>query len=344
MGAEAAVGAGDHGVGVAQLHGQRRDQGRAGAHQVARGGLGDAAPLHELMVGAPVAVVARVVRGIDQGDVDARPEAQPQALGAPPDDLGPADQDRLGDALVEDDLGRAQDAVVLAGAEDHPLGRAARLLEQRPHDQAGLEDELAELLAIGVEVGDRPRRHARVHGGLGDRGRQLDDQARIERLGDDLVRPEAAGLLAEGARHDLGRLLARQRRQRAHAGDLHLVVDGRGADIERAAEDVGEAQDVVDLVGIVAAAGRHDGVVAHRRDVFRRDLGIGIGQREDQRLGRHLGHHLALQHAGGRQAQEHVGAADHLGQRARLACRARSAPSTGPSARCGPSRPRPRCR
>ena len=174
--------------------------------------------------------------------------------------------------LVEDDLDRAQHAVVLAGAEDHPLGRAARLLEHRPHDQAGLEDELAELLAIGVEIGDRPRRDARVHRRLRDRRRQLDDQPRVERLGDDVVGPEAAGLLAEGARHDLGRLLARERRERAHAGDLHLLVDRRRADIERAAEDVGKAEDVVDLVGIVAAAGRDDGVVAHRRDVLGRDL------------------------------------------------------------------------
>ena len=118
------------------------------------------------------------------------------------------------DALVEDDLGGAQHAVVLAGAEDHPLGRGARLLEHRPHHQAGLEDELAELLAVGVEVGDRPRRHARVHGGLGDRRRQLDDQPRIERLGDDLVGAEAADRLAEGAGHDLGRLLARERGER----------------------------------------------------------------------------------------------------------------------------------
>ena len=169
MGAEAAVGAGDHGVGVAQPDRQGRDQGRAGAHQVARRGLGDAAPLHELVIGAPVAVVARVVGGIDQLGVDAGAEAQAQPLGAPAHDLGTADQDRLGDTLVEDDLHGAQHAVVLAGAEDHALGVGPRLLEHRPHDQAGLEDELVELLAVGLEIGDRPRRHARVHGGLARR-------------------------------------------------------------------------------------------------------------------------------------------------------------------------------
>jgi len=33
------------------------------------------------------------------------------------------------------------------------------------------------------------------------------------------------------------------------AAELHLGVDGGGADVERAAEDEREAQDVVDLVG-----------------------------------------------------------------------------------------------
>ena len=102
----------------------------------------------------------------------------------------------------------------------------------------------------------------------------------------------------------------------AHAGDLHLVVDGLGPDIERAAEDVGEAEDVVHLVGIVAAAGGDDGVVAHGGDVLRRDLRVGVGERQDQRLGRHLGDHLLLEHAAGRQAEEDVGALDHLGQAA----------------------------
>jgi hypothetical protein len=35
-------------------------------------------------------------------------------------------------------------------------------------------------------------------------------------------------------------------------------------------------------------------------------------------LGGHFGHHVGLEHAAGRQAQEHVGALDHLGQRARI--------------------------
>ena len=48
------------------------------------------------------------------------------------------------------------------------------------------------------------------------------------------------------------------------------------------------------------------------------DLRLGIGQRQDQRIGRHGLDHLGLQHAAGRQAEEDVGAGHDLGQRARL--------------------------
>ncbi|CUI54587.1 Uncharacterised protein [Achromobacter sp. 2789STDY5608628] len=44
------------------------------------------------------------------------------------------------------------------------------------------------------------------------------------------------------------------------------------------------------------------------------DLRRRVGQRQDQRARPHLGHHLGLEHAASRQAQEHIRALDHLGQ------------------------------
>ena len=90
------------------------------------------------------------------------------------------------------------------------------------------------------------------------------DQARIERHRDDVVAPEARPRALIGGGDLVGHVLARQLGQRLRGGDLHLHVDGRRAHVERAAEDVGEAEDVVDLVRIVRAAGGHDGVVADR--------------------------------------------------------------------------------
>ena len=85
--------------------------------------------------------------------------------------------------------------------------------------------------------GDAPSNHRR----LGNGGREFDDQPGIERLGNDLVGAEAAAArFAEGAGHHFRGLLAGKIGKRPHAGDLHLVVDGAGTDIERAAE-AGEA-------------------------------------------------------------------------------------------------------
>ena len=198
-----------------------------------------------------------------------------------------------------------------------PARRGLGALEHRLHQQSGAEHEAGQALVVGGKVGDRPRRHARVHRRLGHRRRQLHQQARIERLRDQVVGAEARRLAAVGARADVGRLAPRQRGDRLDAGELHRLVDHRGADIQRAAEDVREAQRVVDLVRIVRTAGGDDAVRAHRLGVFRGDLRVRIGQREDDRPRGHRRDHLRLQDAAGGQAEEHVGAVDDFGERAR---------------------------
>ena len=104
----------------------------------------------------------------------------------------------------------------------------------------------------------------------------------------------------------------------AHGGELHLLVDGRRADVERTAEDEREAQHVVDLVRIVRTAGAEDRVGTHRQRLFRQDFRRRVGHRQDDRRARHQRDHLGLEHAAGRQAEEHVRPADDVGQ---LACR-----------------------
>ena len=198
-------------------------------------------------------------------------------------------------------------------------------------------------VAVGLHVLDRLARHAGVHRRLRHRGRHVRNQPRIERHRDDVVRPELRPR-AVGRGDLVGHVLAGEFGERAGGGDLHLHVDGGGADVERAAEDVGKAQHVVDLVRIVRAAGRHDGVVAHLGHLLGGDLRVGIGHGEDDRLWRHRGDHLLGHRALGRQPVEHVGA---LHAR-RPACAPWSSPraptSTGSCRRCGPGRSRPWCR
>ena len=53
--------------------------------------------------------------------------------------------------------------------------------------------------------------------------------------------------------------------------------------VEQPAEHAREGQHVVDLVGVVAAAGGHHGRILHGR--VRVDLGIRVGQREHNGVG-----------------------------------------------------------
>ena len=84
------------------------------------------------------------------------------------------------------------------------------------------------------------------------------------------------------------------------------------------AEDEREAQDVVDLVGVVRAPGGDDGVRAHRAREVGGDLRLRVGQRQDERVRPHLAQPFGLQHARRGQPQEHVGARQCLGQGAHL--------------------------
>ena len=198
-----------------------------------------------------------------------------------------ADEDRRAEPLVDEGIGGADDLLLLALGEDDALGHAPHALEDALH---GARDRVAarrQLRLVGVHVDDRPARDAGVHRRLGDRDRHDMDQARIERRGDDVVAAEARPRAVIGGGDLVGHVLAREFGERMGGGDLHLHVDRLGAHVERAAEDVGKAEDVVDLVRIVRAAGGDDRVVARLPRVFGRDLGIGIGHGEDDRVRRH---------------------------------------------------------
>ncbi|XQU68068.1 NAD-specific glutamate dehydrogenase [Cupriavidus sp. H18C1] len=264
------------------------------------------------MIGA----IARIVLGIDQLEIDARLQAQAGLVDAHLDHVRTADQDRTRQALVDHGLHRAQHALFLALGIGDTLGRGLGGREHRLHDQAGVVDVLRQLLAIGLEVLDRTRGHTRLLRGARDGRRDLLDQALVERRRDDVVGAELQFLARVGGGHRVVGLGLGQLGDRLDAGQLHFLGDlGRTA-IERAAEDVREAEDVIDLVRIVRTAGGDDAVGARGLGHFRTDLRLGIGQRQDDGLVGHRLDHLGGQHAGSRAAEEHVRAFDDVGQRA----------------------------
>ena len=172
-----------------------------------------------------------------------------------------ADQQRRAEPLLHEARGGADHLLLLALGEHHALRPPPQPLVDALQHAGDRIAARAQLRAIGVHVDDRLARDAGVHRGLGDRRRHERDQARIERHRDDVVGPVFRPR-AIGGGDLVGHVLARELGERVGGGDLHLHVDGGRAHVERAAEDVGKAEHVVDLVRIVGASGRHDGVVA----------------------------------------------------------------------------------
>ncbi|MNS27509.1 hypothetical protein D3C72_594610 [compost metagenome] len=173
---------------------------------------------------------------------------------------------------------------------------------------------MLQLRFVGFQIGQRARGHAAVHGGLGHRRGDAHDQARVERLGDQVFGAERDVERAIGGRHNFVLFFLRQLGNGIDRRHFHFARDGGGAHVQRATEDVREAQNVVDLVRVVGPARGHDHVVAHAVRHFRQDFRRGVGQRQDQRARAHRGDHFRLEHAACRQAQEHVGVLDHFRQ------------------------------
>src|SRR5215212_9472171 len=113
--------------------------------------------------------------------------------------------------------------------------------------------------------------------------------------------------LVEDARDDvvLGEfLLGYHVGDRPGRSELHVLVYLAGAHVQRSAEDAWEAQDVVDLVRVVAAARGDDPGVP--QGLLGPYLRVGVGHREDQRVLVHGLQVLRRQHTRNREPEEEI--------------------------------------
>ncbi len=307
----AAVDAGDEGVGVARLD-HHHAEGVAFDHLLAGLGVGDAVAGPFLGEEAGVAVAAlglAVVAEVD--DLDAL-EAD-VLLGG---DLGQAflvaQEDGDADAQVLGLDGGFQHVDVVGLGEDDAFRVGLGHVGERAEELVVVAHHLAQVVAVTIPVGDRLARDARFDGRLGHGCRDARQEPRVEGLGQDVVAAEGGPFQLVSGVHHVGHRLLGQLGDGVDGGALHLLVDGLGARVERPAEDVGEAQDVVDLVGIVGAAGGEDDVGARGHRVGVGDLRVGVGQGEDDGVGVHAPHHVLRQDVGHAEAEEDVGAGDGL--------------------------------
>ena len=313
-----APGSANQAVDIAFVQQHGADQRQAPTHLDLGDLHGDALALGHLEVGLPKIAVAVVLLHIDHGVI--LPFAQPQTELLDPlaDDGRAADQRGQSQPFVHHDLRGAQHPLVFALGESHALfERRLGHGKNRLHGRAGGVDKALQPLAVSVHIANRAQRDATVYGSLRHGGGNHHHQARVEGFGYQVLGAELKLLARIGRRHHFVLLGLRQFGNRVDRRNFHLDRDGRRTRVERAPEDIGEAQDVVDLVVVIGAASGDDRVITHRFDFFGQDFRRRIGQRKNQGLGRHRGHHVGLEHPTGREAQKDVRAHHHLAQGAR---------------------------
>ncbi len=289
-------GATDQRVGFATVNHDRADHRSIADHCPLGLLLGDPPTFHDGVILVPVLLEARIGFIVDDLKVHARFNLQAQLLDTHLNHARTTNQDRFGQPQAHQLLSGVQDTRLLPFGQHHAFRICTRLGENRLHEQVGFVDELGQLIDIGVEVGDRARRHAGVHRRLRHRWRDFDNQAWIEGLRNDVVRAEAQILIAIGGGHHFALLRMGQLSNGMNRRQLHLFVNGSGTDIQRATEDEREAENVIHLVRVIRTAGADDGIRAHGFGQWRQDLRLRVCQSEDQRRTRHLHHHLFIQH------------------------------------------------
>ena len=114
-----------------------------------------------------------------------------------------------------------------------------------------LTQQHAERLLILIPVLNGLASHTAIHCCLGNSGADLSDKTWVNGLGNEVVATEGEVVDLIDIVDNIGNRLLGQIGNGVNSSELHLLVDGTGVNVEGTTEDVGETDNVVNLVGIV---------------------------------------------------------------------------------------------
>ncbi len=233
--------------------------------------------------------------------------------------VGVAQEDGLADAFLTGLHGCLHHGLVLALGIDDSLRMGGSRGVQVARELRLLSEQLLQVLLVRLPVGNLLACHATLYGSLGNGSAHLGDESRVYGLRDEVFRSEGEVVDVVYLVDHVGNGLLGEVGDGEYGSHLHLLVDGGSVHVEGSAEDVGESDDVVDLVGIVAAAGRHQHVGACSHGVLVGNLRNGVGKCEDDGVVSHRAHHVLAEDVALGQTYEHVGTLDGLFQRVHVA-------------------------
>ncbi len=182
----------------------------------------------------------------------------------------------------------------------------AGFVDDVAHQLPTLAQTGLQFILVGLQV-DLATGYAAFHRRFSHRRGHPQQHTRIERLGNDVLRPKFEGGQVVGFENRVGNILVGQGGQRFGGGQFHLIIDLAGLDIERPPEDEGEAEDVVDLVGVIAASGGHNRIGPGFFGRLIRDLRVRVGHRKNNRLVGHLANHILADRVGHGQPDQDIG-------------------------------------
>ena len=218
--------AADQAIGLAFVNHHGPDQGVATAHFELGVLFGHAFTLSHAVKGFPILSIAGIELRIHHFEIDAWANAQAKAFNAFFKHRGAADQNRCGQFFIDHHLHRPKHALFLAlGIDNASLARTLGRLNNGLHEVARVVHKVLQARNIRIEVLNRPGRHATCHCGFGHCGRNGDDQARIKRLGNQVLGPEGQIARAIGSRHHFALLGPRELGHCMHGGKLHFARD-----------------------------------------------------------------------------------------------------------------------
>ena len=173
-----------------------------------------------------------------------------------------------------------------------------------------LSHQLFQAVLIFVPVGNLFAGYAGFHGSFGYGHGDFGNQARVYRFWDEIFRSESQVVHMVSFVDHVGHRFLGQSGDGTYGSQFHFFIDGSGTGVEGTTENVGESDDVVDLVRIVGTSRRHQYVRAGSHSVFVGDFRSRVGQGEDNRMGGHAAHHILCQDVSSGQSEEYIGAFD----------------------------------
>jgi hypothetical protein len=198
--------------------------------------------------------------------------------------------------------------------KDHPFGFAARHIHDATGEGAFIAHQLPQFVFIRFPVFYGLPGHTRFHGRLRHGHRNFGNQALVHRFGNEIRASERQSVQVVGCIDDIGYWFLGQVGDGQGGCHLHFFVDGGGSDIQRAPENIGKANDIVDLVGVVGAAGSHQNIGSGCHGLFIGNFRSGVGQGKHNGIGSHAAYHVLAEHVALGKTKENIRTLDGIFQ------------------------------